>query len=100
MLDHERNLIAAVADGDIELIEILFNKYECNVNLQDQFGVSLLLRAVKRNDITISEYLLGHGANPMLPDQRGETPLQWAERHNNKDLIEMLQNASTRLSFK
>ncbi|HZM04774.1 MAG TPA: ankyrin repeat domain-containing protein [Candidatus Saccharimonadales bacterium] len=34
--------------------------------------------AVSQNNLSAVEFLLKHGANPNLPDQRGDTPLHWA----------------------
>jgi ankyrin repeat protein len=52
--------------------------------------------AVMQRRVDVVRLLLAHGAEPSVPDLTGETPLQWARRHDAADIVTVLEAAGAR----
>ncbi|KTD58321.1 ankyrin repeat protein [Legionella sainthelensi] len=84
-------ILKAVEIGQIGVVRALILEGR-DVNEFSQGGNCPLLEAASRNDSKIVALLLQHGANPMVEDPRGQTPLYWAQRYKNTEMEEMITN--------
>ena len=72
----------AAADNDANQIVTLL-RLGADPNIRDEDGDIALISALKAGHTEPIRYLLGNnGANPALPDNRGDTALHWAARLN------------------
>ena len=86
----ENQLIRAASTGDLIQVQELVNKVKVNTNVQDLNGTTPLHRAIYFNQLDIIVYLTQHGANPLLCDDKNETPLDVAhQQHPN--LVPLLE---------
>ncbi|HEV2613946.1 MAG TPA: ankyrin repeat domain-containing protein [Gammaproteobacteria bacterium] len=69
------------------------------VNARDQSGRTALHRAVLHDDKKQVETLLRNKADVTLRDTYGRIPLDYIERRDNSEIIELLRNAATRQLF-
>lgn len=76
----------------VKVLRTLF-KYEINVNAQDRNGCTALMLAVVNKEVDLAAFLLNKGANPCIPDAKGQTPLAQAQANAQPEMIELLQKA-------
>ena len=91
----EDALIEAAEKGHIEVVELLLANPAIDVNNADRFGglTALYLTAYYGNT-AITELLLAHpDIDPHKADNRGETPLQAAERRGNPEVADAIRKA-------
>jgi ankyrin repeat protein len=82
--------LEAVNSGNHELIEYLIEKGS-NINHQDIYGNSALIKAViKGNDSAVIK-LLEKGADPNLIDSNGHTALTWSRASGFTKLEEIIK---------
>lgn len=96
--DGETQLMAAAFDGDLDTVKKLLEA-KAEVNAQDGDGATGLHRAilgagVQVNDqhVAVVQALIKAKADTSLADN-GETPIELAEKTQNKKIIEMLQKS-------
>jgi len=78
-------LIQACIQGNIECAQLLLDA-GANPSIYYQYpGYSPLINAVKKNDKTMVELLVKHGATINAKDSEGWTPLIWSATENCKD---------------
>ncbi len=61
-----------------------------DVNARDRLGNPLIALAAKLNHAELVEKLLDKGADPRIKDIDGNTALDWANHHNNKEMFNIL----------
>lgn len=61
-----------------------------SIDGQNDEGKSILHRAVEDDFSYLVELLLGHGANPNMEDNNGDTPLDYAYFRGDKEVISIL----------
>ena len=83
-------LIIASKNGHLGIVEMLIDKFNCNLNLQDDLGNSALLYAVKNNYNLIAKLLLDKGGDPNLVNYNKDTPMLLAIYNNNYEIISNL----------
>lgn len=94
MFDYE--LYNAVEQNNFNLVqELLKTNYYCDINhLYHYFGVTLLHRAVQKNNVEIVKLLLENGANVNAQTKTQDTSLHLAclyyYQHPKYDLIDIL----------
>jgi hypothetical protein len=83
-------LITAVMVGDLESVErqLVASRPDDEV---DRDGRTALALAVLRSDARMVSLLIAHGANRMLPDRQGKSPLDHATAMQNPAVMEALQ---------
>jgi ankyrin repeat protein len=80
----------ALENNDTEIINMLGDKARPNVNLRAYDGNTPLHVAVRQQNIGTVRYLLERGADRMLTDSSGRTPLDLARSYGNNALIRLL----------
>lgn len=76
MSEAEFDLMTAVFSNDLAAVkEILCANPEMNINFQTASGYTPLMFAMQNKDTKILKYLLSHGADPNIRDNRGFTLL-------------------------
>lgn len=61
-----------------------------DVDMKTKYGYPLLVHAVFNERNVLVQWLLEHGANPVLPGDDGKTPLGWAATAHNTRAVELL----------
>ncbi|MDR0676455.1 MAG: ankyrin repeat domain-containing protein, partial [Elusimicrobiota bacterium] len=85
-------LLVAIEKNYYEITKILLDNIKnFDVDLQDKNGKTLLMAATENNDIKLVKTLLSKDANIWLLNNRNEDALTIAERHANKNLINLLK---------
>ena len=82
-------LHATTLSGEIEKIRYVISMQD-NINVKNNFGMTPLAVAVRKNYVPPIELLLKCGANPTLRDRKGKTPIDYATSLRNKNLIQVL----------
>ena len=52
-----------------------------------------LHESVKCDNIHLSKYLIKHGASPLIQNEIGKTPLDYAREKENEEMTELLKNS-------
>ncbi|WP_337173297.1 ankyrin repeat domain-containing protein [Paludisphaera sp.] len=110
--DHRRRvplLLAwreAVDRGDVDAVRELIDR-GVPVGSVLRFGGTALGAAANQGDVAMLRLLLGRGADPNQPDERGRTPMTWAAMHVNRsgrdsedETLRLLIEAGGRLGFR
>lgn len=74
-----------------ELVEKMLSK-NANPNIQDSFGNTPLLWAVKRNNMELVSILLKNKADVNIKDSMGVSAFEYALKSNNNELINLLKH--------
>lgn len=97
-------IFCAVHYNQLEIIDLLV-EYGANINIQDQFGQTVLFMIVdgcidgmiqsgeniENASIETIKFLLSKGADPNLADNRGLSALGVAERYEYQPIVEILR---------
>jgi cytohesin len=94
----------AIMFADIEIIEILI-KYGANVNhrydnLDSPIHIAIRLRSAKKDAsfgmpadyLKIIKLLLKHNADLTLKNKEGYTPIEYAAKYNDTELVKLLES--------
>lgn len=84
-------LFLASRDNNINIVKILLDISNIEVNLQAKTGDSPLHIAIVNNNEEIVNMLLLKGADPFLPNNSNETPIELSKKRNNKEIIESIK---------
>ena len=71
-------LIQAVSIGSLEIAEMFITKYSADPNLPSPKGETPLIAAIRKNNLTMVEFLLEKGANPNYVDKAGFKTIEHA----------------------
>lgn len=86
----DESLIYAASDGQLDQVKTILKDNSCNVNACDEFGATPMLKAAKRNDLTMMKTLFDAKASVNVEDILGQSSLAWANFHKNKEMIEFI----------
>jgi uncharacterized protein len=86
-------LHAAAFHNSCRVAEFLVTQGCCDVNLPDANGWTALHFAAGASAVNAAQLLLRHGANDSLEASNGYTPLQWAVRLQNTQVVPLLLQA-------
>ena len=78
----------ATAKGITEIVDILLD--DNSVNIKTKSGETLLLKAVKRENVYLVEYLMSAGCDVDIKDAKGMTALDYAIENKNDEIIKLL----------
>jgi ankyrin repeat protein len=85
-------LYEAAWGGHADVAELLLTKgADVNAKNQGLMAETPLHRAAFMGYRDVAELLLAHGADVNAKDAAGETPLRWAERNNQQDMVRWLR---------
>lgn len=102
----ETALFYVACYGNLEVISILTNavdnkeKYINTRNYNNQTALHFIVHEKEINEThkKAIELLLKNGADPHLKDKLGQSPLDIAKKHNNKELISLFSPQNTKKS--
>ena len=77
------DMARAKAGSDEDFLKFLDTRHEPT-------GNTALMDCAGRNRLSFLKLLLHHGANPLIRNKSDETPLHWACRHDNFELVKSL----------
>ena len=60
------------------------------LNYRDKSGATAVNVAAQRNDFETLQVLVKAGADLTIPDLDGRTPIKWAEKHKNVEMINFI----------
>lgn len=84
-------LHAAVAGKNPEVIDLILSS-NANVNAKQQQGWTAIHSAAMHGDLALLEKLLARGADPMVKNDDGKTPLDLATEKEQEAIIQKLKN--------
>lgn len=85
--------------GDVESIKTLISEHN-NPNIADQYGSTILHKAVEENSQDLVEFLLKTQADPNISDRaEGITPVFIAIHSDNSDIVELLHAHGADLNY-
>jgi ankyrin repeat protein len=87
-------LMKAAEHGDVTTAKMLLFR-GANVNAKDIDGQTALMRAAVNGDVGIVKVLLAHQANLNDKDFDGWNALDYAKSHGHREIVEMLQRATS-----
>ena len=77
-------------EGYLEIVKLLL-KHKADINGQDYFGKTPLIKAAASNHSKVIELLLANGADPTMKDRFGSTALMEAKHHHNSEAVKSLE---------
>jgi len=81
----------AAKTGDVEKIKSLLAEDPSLVNSKDKlYGYTPLHTAAIAGKVESAEVLLDNGADVNATDNKGNTPLHWANKEGHKDVAELI----------
>jgi ankyrin repeat protein len=83
-------LTSVVKNENYGVLEYLFNECGIDVNEQDVFGETALIRAAKLGNLIMVDFLLGYGADKSLFDDDGKTALDYAKEGGHAAIAKRL----------
>jgi ankyrin repeat protein len=83
-------LMVAVVSRKWDIVDYLIS-VGANVDLQDNFGVTALMRATSHNSMILVKKLIAAGANKNLKDVNGKIALDFAIERRDKILVKLLK---------
>ncbi len=84
-------VLELVRTGQCEIVKKLL-KENTNPNIQNSQKTSPALIAAQKNDLEMLKLLVKYGAKLDLQDCWGRTVSEWAEKHQNREMIEFIDN--------
>jgi ankyrin repeat protein len=82
------DLFQVIRNGEIELYSK--NIGNCNINMRNEYGQSLLHEAIAYKQLTIAMDLLNRGIDANMQDEKGQTVLHFIGFHPNLEVAEKI----------
>ncbi|KAK8793561.1 hypothetical protein WA171_002695 [Blastocystis sp. BT1] len=90
----ETDLFSAAAYGEYlsidDRLKLASFRFSSVINQQDEYGLTMLMEAVRNNRKETVQYLLEHGANPNVVDHNQCSALHYACSDAHSDIIHLL----------
>lgn len=84
------NKAAQLKPFNNELVQFFLDKLNCNINVKDVEGRTLLMAAAEKNDLAALSHLLSMGADPETRDDHGNNLLYYAVRSSSTEFAKQL----------
>lgn len=89
-------LTPAAEKGHVSVVEYLLANTDIDVNLTNSIGWTALIEAIILGDggpaqQEIVRLLLMHGADPTMTDERGNAPIELAQREGFVEIVQLLE---------
>ncbi|KAF7998152.1 hypothetical protein HCN44_009550 [Aphidius gifuensis] len=78
----------------VKCMNILLKDPRTDIDVQNEFGYTILHQAVQRNNTELVKYLLDQKSSPNIPDFRYRTPLYLAVEKSNYNIINIIMMES------
>lgn len=85
------NLHFLVSTGQLDEVKAYCNK-RFDVEILDEFGNSATIKAAEVNNVEILKVLIDAGATVDIQNDIGYSPLSWAERHKNQEMVNLIES--------
>lgn len=72
------------------IIDVFFLFNDENSHIGENAAISMLFKAVRKNDMRLVEELVQYGVDINRPDQEGFTPIHIATMHHGVEMVELL----------
>lgn len=89
----ETILILSVAWADVSTIQYFFEKDKSYLDSTDSKGWTAIHYAIKKEKIDAMNYLVSQGADITVKDKNGKTPMDYAMKTRNNELIREIKTA-------
>ena len=83
------------AEGESACVELLLPRSAGHINRRSADGTTALIAAVKYEDVTIVNLLLGAGADPQAADDSGKSATDYAHEANDEGLLRAIRGEAT-----
>ena len=87
-------LTIAAEKGNLPIIQLLVERGKANVNAKSSYGITPLIAAAAAGKSKAAIYLIGQGADVNVKDDLGKTPLLYASKFNEPQMVSLLAHAS------
>jgi hypothetical protein len=87
---HETNLMVSASYKHIDMVTYLVDELNCDVNVCDNDGRSVLYDAVYCKSLEMVEFLLKHGARNFRAAMDQMSPLMWAAEKRRRNLVDAI----------
>lgn len=77
-----------------EMMEYIYNLTKPNINATDGIGSTALIAAAASNNTQAVKFLLDHGADITIKNDRGYTAISAAEYYNYDEVVKMIEKYS------
>lgn len=89
--------------GDTALVEAAANGHQSVAVFLLDHGIDIgkneLRRSAKNGHISVAKLILSRGADPNTEDTRESSPLYWACRHSNEELVSLLLKSGAKVNI-
>ncbi len=85
-----REIVGAVNSGDCERVTRMLSLYPWVVDGKRHYRTALTT-AVYADNLDMVELLVAHGADPTIPDSRGDTPHETAKKRGYSEIADLLE---------
>lgn len=84
----------AISGGSVDIVEMLANR-NVEIDTQDTFGETPLMKAVEAGNFAIARFLLDHGANKEIVNIEGRTAVKLARQKGRRKMERLLIGTTT-----
>ena len=88
----QNDLVNAVLQGNLEVVQTILSCREEDVNITDAFGQTPLFAAIWQDNVEVVQTLLNHGADVNVTDEEGQIALFAAIWRGNVEVVQTLLN--------
>lgn len=90
--EYSAHVLLAASKGFVGMVELLFIASDIDINdIRNETGDTLLLLAVRADDVRMTRVLLGTGeVNVNDKNEEGQTPILWAIQNDNQKIMKDL----------
>ncbi len=80
----------AIASGDIDIFLHIIESKNIDLDMQNNDGETLLMRAIENQSIQMVRYLINHGSNLHLANNHGAKAIDYAKKSKNRAIFDLV----------